>query len=115
MGITNSEEVNNFRRSFESDLIARVAELASLNDDQTVDFNNLSWDSHPDMKKGIKTLLDQEMTERIQKVLSEDVNLKADERKLKEESIARFDELGYSEGARKAVLEYFKKFELWKS
>lgn len=115
MGITNSEEVNNFRRSFESDLIARVAELASLNDDQTVDFNSLSWDSHPDMKKGIKTLLDQEMTERIQKVLSEDVNLKADERKLKEESIARFDELGYSEGARKVVLEYFKKFELWKS
>lgn len=115
MGITNSEDVSNFRRSFESDLIARVAELAAINGDEKVDFDNLSWDSHPDMKKGIKTLLDQEIAEKIQKVLSEDVNLKSDERKLKEESIARFDELGYSEGARKAVLEYFKKFELWKS
>lgn len=115
MGITNSEEVNNFRRSFESDLIARVAELANLNGDEKVDFDNLSWDSHPDMKKGIKALLDQEIAEKIQRVLSEDVNLKSDDRKLKEASIARFDELGYSEGARKAVLEYFKKFELWKS
>ncbi len=116
MGITNSEEVNNFRRSFESDLIARVAELATISGDESVDFNNLlSWDSHPDMKKGIKTLLNQEIAEKIQRVLSEDVNLKSDDRKLKEASIARFDELGYSEGARKEVLEYFKKFELWKS
>jgi len=115
IGITKSEEVNNFRRSFESDLIARVAEVATMNGDEAVDFENLSWDSHPDMKKGIKILLDQEIAEKIQRVLSEDVNLKSDDRKLRDASIARFDELGYSEGARKAVLEYFKKFELWKS
>lgn len=116
MGITDSDKVDDFRRSFESEIMHRFAENAAIaGDTDRVDFNNLNWESHPDMKQAIKAVLDEETAQRIQKVLSDDLTLKADDRKLKEAAIQRFDELGYSEGARKEILEYFKKFELWKS
>jgi hypothetical protein len=51
---------------------------------------------------------------KVEKCLGDETNISSDERKLRDESIARFDRFGYSEPCRKAALSYFKEFELWK-
>jgi len=111
------DDALNFRRSLESEFIEFMRESAAASKgegeqlDRAVIFN---WETHPELKKAIKKILDDEIAAKVEKILGDDTNLGEEDRKLRTESIERFDRFGYSESCRKVALAYFKEFELWK-
>lgn len=108
------EDAANFRRSLESEFIELMQATARDHGEDECKHVSLDWQTHPDIKKAIKKLLDDEIAQKVEKVIGDETNLTSDERKLRDESLARFDRFGYSEISRKAALAYFKEFELWK-
>lgn len=118
MGKTGDDAAN-FRRSLESEFIELMREQAQHRENGTEADDSakvlFDWQTHPEIKRAIKKILDEEIALKVQNILTEETNLTEDDRKLRSESIERFDKLGgYSELCRKAALAYFKEFELWK-
>lgn len=103
-----------FRRSLESEFIELMRASARHEEGDAPKAVVFNWQTHPEIKKAIKKILDDEIAAKVERILTEETNLTEDERKLRSESIERFDRFGYSEPCRKAALAYFKEFELWK-
>ncbi len=104
-----------FRRSLESEFIELMREQATTQGDGDLKRAAIfTWETHPELKKAIKKILDDDIALKVEKCLGDDTNLGEEDRKLRTESLERFDRLGYSEPCRKVALAYFKEFELWK-
>lgn len=117
----SGDDAANFRRSLESEFIELMRDAASANtaggaegEAQPLNKDIFTWETHPELKKAIKKILDDEIALKVEKILGDDTNISDEDRKLRSESIERFDALGYNEPARKVALAYFKEFELWK-
>jgi serine protein kinase len=109
------DDAVNFRRSLESEFIELMREAAaSTEGEERLDKSIFTWETHPELKKAIKKILDDEIAAKVQVILGDDTNLGEEDRKLRTESIERFDRFGYNEPCRKVALAYFKEFELWK-
>jgi hypothetical protein len=113
----SGDDAANFRRSLESEFIELMREAAaSTEGEERLDKSIFTWETHPDLKKAIKKILDDEIALKVQTILGDDTNLGEEDRKLRTESIERFESSGsgYNEASRKVALAYFKEFELWK-
>lgn len=113
----SGDDAANFRRSLESEFIELMREAAASTDgEERLDKSIFTWETHPDLKKAIKKILDDEIALKVQTILGDDTNLGEEDRKLRTESIERFESSGsgYNEASRKVALAYFKEFELWK-
>jgi predicted Ser/Thr protein kinase len=75
----------------------------------------ITWDMHPEIKKGISKILDEDIATKVSKLLNTEFGLTEEEVKLRDESIERLKALGYSETTLEVALRYFKDNELWKS
>jgi predicted Ser/Thr protein kinase len=75
----------------------------------------ITWDMHPEIKKGISKILDEDIATKVSKLLNTEFGLTDEEVKLRDESIGRLKALGYSEATLEVALRYFKDNELWKS
>ncbi len=117
----SGDDAANFRRSLESEFIeimrdqaASIAGGGEAENQPSLGKDLFNWESHPEIKKAIKKILDDEIAIKVEKILGDDTNISDEDRKLRAESIERFDALGYTEPGRKVALAYFKEFELWK-
>lgn len=111
----SGDDAANFRRSLESEFIELMREAAaSLEGEEKLDKSIFTWETHPEIKKAIKKILDDEIALKVQTILGDETNLSEADRQLRSESIERFDRFGYNEPCRKVALAYFKEFELWK-
>jgi len=76
----------------------------------------ITWDLHPQIKKGISKILDEQIATKVSKLLTTEFGgLSAEEEKLRDESLERLKALGYSDATLKVALRYFKDNELWKN
>ncbi|MBY0456006.1 MAG: hypothetical protein K2V38_01565, partial [Gemmataceae bacterium] len=111
----SGDEALQFRRSLESEFIELMREQAASKGEGDLKRAAIfTWETHPELKKAIKKILDDEIAGKVEKCLGDDTNLGEEDRALRKESLERFDRLGYSEPCRKVALAYFKEFELWK-
>jgi len=115
----SGDDAANFRRSLESEFIEIMRDQAASHtaggeENQPLNKALFTWETHPEIKKAIKKILDDEIAIKVEKILGDDTNISDEDRKLRAESIERFDALGYTEPGRKVALAYFKEFELWK-
>ena len=75
-----------------------------------------TWRTVPELAIAIRAKLDTEIGDLVKKLLNTEVvsDLKTEEREKLEIANTMLEDLGYSKGARASVLEYAKKFEVWK-
>jgi predicted Ser/Thr protein kinase len=75
-----------------------------------------TWETIPDLAIAIRTKLDSEIGELVQKLLKTEVvsDLDKDELARLRGAEEHLTEIGYSKKAREMVLEYAKKVEVWK-
>jgi Mn-dependent DtxR family transcriptional regulator len=85
-------------------------------DDGECDDVDINWRTLPKLADGIRRMLNDETRARLEKVLKQPMELPnelEEDKKLREQLVGKFDELGYCKHCRSQALEYFKLNELW--
>lgn len=75
----------------------------------------ITWDLHPEIKKGISKILDDDIATKVSRLLTTEFGLTEKEEELRKDSLDRLKALGYSDATLEVALRYFKDNELWKS
>lgn len=111
-------DVPRFRQSLvteKAQLIQEQLQLDAKTGKSSAGPLEIKWDMHPEIKKGISKLLDEDVATKVSRLLTTEFGLTDEEEKLRTESIARLKALGYSDATLEVALRYFKDNELWKT
>lgn len=111
MGKTTHTERTEFRQGLDTELndniLIQIKELGAAAQEP-------SWRTLPALRSAISKKLDEEIAGDVERCLTDEMNLNSeDDRKLRRESLERFESLGYCQHCAKVALEYIKEFKLW--
>ena len=116
MGKTG-DEATRFRSSLVGEkailIQAQLKKSQATGDDSTGPLV-FDWKLHPEIKKAISKILDEEIAAKVSKLLTTEFGLTEEEESLRKDSMDRLKALGYSEATLEVALNYFKENELWK-
>lgn len=116
-GITASDERDKARLALEADLLDLVRDNArrfKAGDESATEEFEITWKSLPRLEKGIRSMLNDEIAKKVEKILRKEFELSEDELRHRKESLERFRALGYSEDSLEEALQYIQDYELWK-
>jgi predicted Ser/Thr protein kinase len=116
MGIYSEKEREEFRAGLETSIFAIIRERrqSGLLDEEKAD--EITWETIPQIAKGIRKKLNTETRMRLERLLKTDLELQdetEEDRRLRAEMMAKFNERGYCAHCLSQALEYFKLNELW--
>lgn len=115
MGKTTSSERTEFRQSLETLLSDKIKQQIKEQAEEGVNTPlEISWRTLPDLRKAIAQRLDEQVAADVKRCLNDEINLHTEaDRKLRRESLERFEKFGYCPHCAKKALTYIKDFELW--
>lgn len=112
MGKTTSTERNEFRQALETELSDTIRQqIKEFGSSANV---KVSWRTLPALRIAIAKKLDEDIAKDVERCLTDEMNLNSEtDRKLRQESLERFESLGYCQHCTKKALAYIKDFKLW--
>jgi serine protein kinase len=112
MDKTTSNERTEFRQALETELSDKIKQqIKEFGPDAQV---SPSWRTLPELRKAIAKKLDEQIAKDVERCLLDEMNLNSDEdRKLRRDSLERFEKFGYCQHCAKTALTYIKEFKLW--
>ena len=116
MGLTSTADWDNFRRSIETRIgIAAQHRLEDAENGLSTDGNvELTWESLQELADGIRKKLNADTAMVLENLLKSEIELDDEQKKLRRETLERFEKLGYNDYTRQQALTYFRDYQLWK-
>ncbi|CAN5630277.1 serine/threonine protein kinase PrkA [soil metagenome] len=114
MGMTADKDREAFRRSIET-RIGLATQMKLEDDDEGVKSADLiiTWESIQEIADGIRKKLNSEIAKTLENLLKSEIELDEEQKKLRRETLERFDKLGYNDYTRQQALTYFRDYKLW--
>lgn len=115
MGMTTDKDRDAFRRSIETRI--GLATQMQLEEDEAGLKNSessiITWQSLQEIADGIRKKLNSETAKVLENLLKSEIELDEEQKKLRRETLERFDKLGYNDYTRQQALTYFRDYKLW--
>lgn len=115
MGMTTDKDRDAFRRSIETRI--GLATQMQLEEDEaglkTSDRDIITWQSLQEIADGIRKKLNSETAKVLENLLKSEIELDEEQKRLRRETLERFDKLGYNDYTRQQALTYFRDYKLW--
>ncbi len=118
MGLTGSDEREQFRRSVDARInhILRQKAQESDDGDEALKDVEINWQLIPELARAIRNRLNDEIAKKIEKIVtSSPADLNEDQVKMRKEALERFQALGYSQECLTQALNYAKDHKLWEA
>ncbi len=119
MGMTADKDRDAFRRSIET-RIGLATQMRLEEDEEGVkaglksdDGIIVTWHSIQEIADGIRKKLNSETAKVLENLLKSEIELDEEQKKLRRETLERFNTLGYNDHTRQQALTYFRDYKLW--
>jgi hypothetical protein len=73
----------------------------------------ITWESIQEIADGIRKKLNSETAKVLETLLKSEIELDEEQKKLRRETLERFNKLGYNDFTRQQALTYFRDYKLW--
>jgi predicted Ser/Thr protein kinase len=119
MGMTTDKDRDAFRRSIETRIgLATQMKLEDEEEGQKSGLKSsegtiITWESIQEIADGIRKKLNSETAKVLENLLKSEIELDEEQKKLRRETLERFDKLGYNDHTRQQALTYFRDYQLW--